>query len=114
MRAQLGTQGQWRGRLSDFWASESRPDFRPLPFSTHVDVPNRDELGALGRTSRRLRQVVFNWLSNAVKFTPEGGRVVVASARVDGEVLVTLTDTGPGISPARTTSGYSRSSSRRA
>jgi signal transduction histidine kinase len=46
---------------------------------------------------RRLRQVVFNLLSNAVKFTPEGGRVVVASARVDGEVLVTVTDTGPGI-----------------
>src|SRR5207249_10232254 len=46
---------------------------------------------------RRLRQVVFNLLSNAVKFTPGGGSVVVASSRVDGEVQVSVTDTGPGI-----------------
>ena len=44
-----------------------------------------------------MRQVIFNLLSNAVKFTPQGGSVAVASARVDGEVLVSVTDTGPGI-----------------
>jgi signal transduction histidine kinase len=77
-----------------------------LELAPDVDLVEGDE--------RRLRQVVFNLLSNAVKFTPEGGRVVVASARVDGEVLVTVTDTGPGISPAKTASGSSRSSSRRA
>ena len=43
--------------------------------------------------------MVFNLLSNAVKFTPEGGSVVVASARVNGEVQVSVTDTGPGIAP---------------
>jgi signal transduction histidine kinase len=32
-----------------------------------------------------------------VKFTPEGGSIVVASAHVDGEVQVSVTDTGPGI-----------------
>jgi signal transduction histidine kinase len=46
---------------------------------------------------RRLRQVIFNLLSNAVKFTPEGGRVVVATASRDHEVLISVTDTGPGI-----------------
>ena len=56
-----------------------------------VDLVDGDE--------RRVRQVVFNLLSNAVKFTPEGGSVVVASARVDGEVRVSVTDTGPGIAP---------------
>jgi signal transduction histidine kinase len=54
-----------------------------------VDLVDGDE--------RRLRQVVFNLLSNAVKFTPQGGSVVVSSARVDGEVQVSVTDTGPGI-----------------
>jgi signal transduction histidine kinase len=46
---------------------------------------------------RRIRQVVFNLLSNAVKFTPQGGRVEVSSAQRNGEVLVSVADTGPGI-----------------
>ena len=48
---------------------------------------------------RRLRQVVFNLLSNAVKFTPPGGRIDVASERQNGEVRVSIADTGPGIAP---------------
>ena len=56
-----------------------------------VDLVDGDE--------RRLRQVIFNLLSNAVKFTPEGGSIVVATSRADGEVQVSVTDTGPGIAP---------------
>ena len=48
---------------------------------------------------RRIQQVIFNLLSNAVKFTPAGGAVDVATARVNGEVKVSVTDTGPGIAP---------------
>ena len=48
---------------------------------------------------RRIQQVIFNLLSNAVKFTPAGGAVDVATARVNGEVRVSVTDTGPGIAP---------------
>jgi len=46
---------------------------------------------------RRIQQVIFNLLSNAVKFTPAGGAVDVTSARVNGEVRVSVADTGPGI-----------------
>jgi len=46
---------------------------------------------------RRIRQVVFNLLSNAVKFAPAGSTVDVAAARVDGEVRVSVSDSGPGI-----------------
>ena len=60
-----------------------------LELAPGIDLVEGDE--------RRLRQVIFNLLSNAVKFTPEGGSVVVASAQVDGEVQVSVTDTGPGI-----------------
>ena len=60
-----------------------------LELAADIDLVDGDE--------RRVRQVVFNLLSNAVKFTPRDGSVVVASAREDGEVLVSVTDTGPGI-----------------
>jgi len=46
---------------------------------------------------RRLRQVIFNLLSNAVKFTPAGGVVDVSAAQVNGEVRVSVADSGPGI-----------------
>ena len=48
---------------------------------------------------RRIVQVIFNLLSNAVKFTPPGGTVAIAAVRGDGEVRVSVTDTGPGIAP---------------
>jgi signal transduction histidine kinase len=62
-----------------------------LELAPGVDLVEGDE--------RRLRQVIFNLLSNAVKFTPEDGSVIVATSRVDGEVRVSVTDTGPGIAP---------------
>ena len=46
---------------------------------------------------RRVRQVIFNLLSNAVKFTPAGGSVDVRATRVNGDVRVSVADTGPGI-----------------
>jgi signal transduction histidine kinase len=48
---------------------------------------------------RRIRQVVFNLLSNAVKFAPAGSTVAIAASRVDGEVRVSVRDSGPGIAP---------------
>jgi signal transduction histidine kinase len=47
--------------------------------------------------ARRIRQVIFNLLSNAVKFTPAGGVVDVRATKVNGEVRVSVADTGPGI-----------------
>ncbi len=47
----------------------------------------------------RLQQVFSNLLTNAVKFTPEGGRVVVAVERIGTVGCVRITDTGLGIAP---------------
>ena len=62
-----------------------------LDADPEVDVVDGDE--------RRIKQVIFNLLSNAVKFTPTGGEVDVSTTRVNGEVRVSVADTGPGIAP---------------
>jgi len=59
-----------------------------------------ERLGMIGGDERKVKQVLLNLLSNALKFTPEGGRVDVG-ARLDDHVAeVSVTDTGIGIAPA--------------
>jgi signal transduction histidine kinase len=56
-------------------------------------------LGAVGGDERKVKQVLLNLLSNALKFTPEGGRIDVG-ARLDDHVAeVSVADTGIGIAP---------------
>ena len=62
-------------------------------------APNAD-VDVIAGDERRIRQVIFNLLSNAVKFTPAGGSVDVWATQVNGEVSVSVADTGPGIAPA--------------
>jgi signal transduction histidine kinase len=54
-------------------------------------------LGEIRADQRKVKQVLLNLLSNAVKFTPEGGRIDVSVALVDGAVEISVTDTGIGI-----------------
>ena len=51
------------------------------------------------RDRRRLRQILFNLLSNAVGFSPAGGTVTLSAERRPDAVTFTVTDQGPGIPP---------------
>jgi signal transduction histidine kinase len=64
-----------------------------------IDVAADPAADVVDGDARRIQQVIFNLLSNAVKFTPPGGAVDVTTARVNGEVWVSVSDTGPGIAP---------------
>jgi len=58
-----------------------------------------ERLGQIHADERKVRQVVLNLLSNASKFTPEGGRVEVSAMLRDGFAEVSVSDTGVGIAP---------------
>ncbi len=55
-----------------------------------------------------LRQVLDNFLSNALKFTPPGGSVRVRVAERDGEARVTVSDSGPGLNGDDMASAFKR------
>ncbi len=58
-----------------------------------------ERLGMIGDDERKVKQVLLNLLSNALKFTPEGGRIDVGARVHDGAAEVSVADTGIGIAP---------------
>jgi signal transduction histidine kinase len=56
-------------------------------------------LGSIDADERKIKQVLFNLLTNAIKFTPSGGTVTIAAERTSADVTVSVTDTGVGIAP---------------
>jgi signal transduction histidine kinase len=57
------------------------------------------EVGEIRADERKFKQILLNLLTNAVKFTPDGGRVDVRARLVEGVLEVAVADTGIGIAP---------------
>jgi signal transduction histidine kinase len=68
---------------------------RGITLSSEVD----ERVATIRGDERKVKQVLLNLLSNAIQFTPEGGRVDVHADVNDGLVEVSVTDTGIGIAP---------------
>ncbi len=74
---------------------------KPLAADKHIDLQASSEPGSPALVSGdgdRLQQVIWNLLANAVKFTPEFGRIDVSVNRAGSCIDVNIVDTGEGIS----------------
>jgi len=69
-------------------------DAKELTVDVHVS-PSAEVIFA---DAGRLQQIIWNLLANAIKFTPPGGSVHVETSGRDKDVVITVTDTGTGIS----------------
>lgn len=58
------------------------------------------QIGAIEGDERRLKQALFNLISNAIKFTPPGGAIGIGAERSGDDLLLSVADTGIGIAPA--------------
>jgi histidine kinase len=62
-----------------------------------LDVPN--DLPPVQADEDRIGQVLLNLIGNALQYTPGGGSVILSAAQKNGEINVSISDTGVGISP---------------
>ncbi len=97
--------GKMDARPTDFNIAQLIGDLtemvRNLAAEKHIDLQMRVEEGnpSLRQDQVKIRQILTNLISNAIKFTPEGGRITITATKDDLDNLVlTVQDTGVGIS----------------
>jgi len=74
---------------------------QPLVAAKHQSIDLKSSApGTLVRVDRlRFEQVLINLLSNAQRYTPPGGHITVSTRLARGELILTVADSGPGVSP---------------
>jgi signal transduction histidine kinase/PAS domain-containing protein len=62
-----------------------------------IELQCPPNIGAIAADGKRLIQALFNLVSNAIRSTPAGGTIRIEAARVEGQLLLSVADTGVGI-----------------
>jgi signal transduction histidine kinase len=75
--------------------SLTRERARGLDLDLEFDCPSG--IGTLHADSRRVKQAVFNLISNSIKFTPVGGEITLSARREGEEMAISVADTGIGV-----------------
>jgi signal transduction histidine kinase len=115
------------GDLQDLWRAEAGDlPLRLAPIdvaSVAHDVVERARPGAIARQIEidletpaltavadrdRVAQILDNYLSNALRYTPDGSHIAVRAAARDGEVVVSVQDAGPGLTPEQRAQVFER------
>jgi signal transduction histidine kinase len=78
-------------------SSHAREWATKMGLTLEIDIPA--DAGRFLADARRLRQIVFNLLSNSFKFTPRGGTITLSAKIVGEDVQIAVADNGPGLSP---------------
>lgn len=65
-----------------------------------LGIADTNAVGELDADQRAVQQILLNLVSNAIKFTPQGGRVTLSAARQGERIALMVTDTGIGIAAA--------------
>jgi len=90
-------------RRETFSVSEAMPEvlsvIRPLAMAKKIRIEDAEETFSVSADRVRFKQILYNLLSNALKFTPEGGRVRVEGSSNGSLVCISVSDTGVGIRP---------------
>ena len=75
-----------------------RPAAEAKGVALTLDSPDDDALLTISADPDRLQQILWNLLTNALKFTPKAGSIVMFATRVGSEVQIQVSDSGEGIS----------------
>ncbi len=91
-------------------ASHAREWATKVGLSLNVELGK--EAGIFLADARRLRQIVFNLLSNSFKYTPRGGTITLTAAIVGEDVQISVADNGPGLPPDMKANVFERFSAK--
>ncbi len=97
--------GKMELALSDFSLNEllehSLVFIKEKAFKQNIELSLgiAEEVGYIRADERKIRQVVFNLISNAIKFTPDGCKIGINARIIGSEAEVSVWDTGIGIAP---------------